>query len=161
VIVSNPFGAVTSAVATVAVVYPPSITVQPVPQVVVAGSTLTLSVSAEGTAPLAYQWENSAGAIDGATNNSLVVDPALTNYTDNYWVVVSNAYGVVTSQTAAVFVYAPVTIQSQPGSLVVPAYSSATFAVAASGFPPPAYQWTFNGSNLAGATSDILAIGSV
>jgi hypothetical protein len=162
VVVFNPFGSVTSAVATVTVVYTPSISVQPIPQTVAAGSSLTLSVSASGTAPLAYQWQVSEGLIEGATNSSLTIDPVLTNYTDNYWVVVSNAYGVVTSQVAAVFVYAPVTIQSQPNSLVVPDLAPASFAVAASGFPPPtSYQWMHNATNIPGATSSVFTISRV
>jgi len=150
-------------VATVKVVFPPSISVQPVPQAVVAGSSLTLSVSADGTAPLAYQWAATEGLIDGATNSSLTMNPALTNYTDTYWVVISNSYGVVTSQVAAILVYSPINIQTQPGSLIVPPYASATLQVTAAAFPagPLSYQWSFNSVNIAGATSSTLSISNV
>ncbi len=161
VVVSNPFASVTSTVATVTVVFPPSISAQPMPQVVAAGANLTLSVTASGTPPLDYQWMVSEGSIAGATNSELILNPALTNYTDNYWVVVSNAYGVTNSEVTAEVVYAPVAIQYQPASLVVPDSSPATFQVVASGFPAPVYQWTFNGTNLPGATFSSLTIGSV
>ena len=115
-----------------------------------------------GTTPLDYQWQNSAGAIPGATNSSLILNPALTNYSDNYSVIVSNPYGVTTSQVASVFVYLPVSIQMQPVSLAVPYSDSAMFDVIATGFPEPtSYQWTFNGTNLPGATSSSLTINRV
>lgn len=162
VIVSNPFGSVTSGVATVTVVFPPSITLQPIPHNVAAGNNLTLTVLADGTPPLAYQWQNSAGAIAGRTNNSLISNPAQTNDTGNYSVVVSNAYGVVTSEVASVFVYLPVSILAEPASLVVPAYAPAWFGVIVTGFPAPtSYQWTRNGSTLTGAISNTVTIDEV
>ena len=70
-----------------------SISVQPVGQSVAAGTSAALSVTASGTAPLSYQWWNSAGAIPDATNASYMFDPAQTNNSDNYFVVVTNVYG--------------------------------------------------------------------
>src|SRR5581483_1830282 len=65
VIVSNPLGSVTSVVATVTVVFPPSISVSPQPETVPAGSAASFSVIASGTGPLDYQWWNSAGSLPG------------------------------------------------------------------------------------------------
>ena len=162
VIVSNPFGSVTSVAATVTVVFPPSISSQPANQIVAAGTSLILSVSVSGTPPLNYQWQNSSGPIPGQTNSSLILNPALTNYTDNYSVIASNPYGAATSELATAFVYLPVSILSQPASLVVPYFAPATFGVTAYGFPSPAsYQWTLNGTNLVGANSSTLTINSV
>jgi hypothetical protein len=56
---------------------------------------------------------------------------------------------------------APVTILSQPMSQVVPLGGTASFMVMAGGNPAPAYQWTFNGTNLTGATSNTLTITNV
>jgi hypothetical protein len=161
VIVSNPFGTTTSAVATVTVVYPPSISVPPLGQVVAAGTPVTLSVSASGTGPLDYQWRNSGGAIPGATNASFSLNPAETNDWDNYFVVVTNAYSAVTSSVAALVVYGPVNISVGPASEVVPAGATVTLSVTASGYPAPAYQWSFNGTNLLGATSNTLTLRKV
>jgi len=68
VLVSNPFGSTASSVAIVTIGLPPSISVQPASQNVAAGSVLTLTVTAAGTAPLGYQWWDSTGAIPDATN---------------------------------------------------------------------------------------------
>jgi uncharacterized protein (TIGR03790 family) len=144
------------------VVLAPSISVQPAGQGVPAGASATLSVTASSTVPLGYQWWNSAGAILNATNASYIINPAQTNNSDNYFVVVTNAYGTTTSSVAPLVVYLPVTITSQPASQVVPALSTATFAVAASSYPALFfYQWTFNNTNLPGATSSTLVISNV
>jgi len=162
VVVSNSSGSVTSAVATITVVFPPLISSQPTNQVVAAGSSLAFAVQASGTTPLAYRWLNSEGTIAGATNSTLILNPAFTNYTDNYAVVVSNPYGTATSEVATAFVYLPVGILSQPASEIVPFSGSATFAVTSFSFPAPTlYQWIFNGTNLPGATSNTLTINNV
>ena len=140
VIVSNPYGSATSGVATVTVVFPPSITQQPQSWTVAAGTVLNLSVSASGTAPLSYQWLNSSGEIAGATNSTYTLNPARTNNADGYFVVVTNPYGSVTSAVATVTVYVPVSIATQPASRVVPAHSTVSFSVMAGGYPAPAYQ---------------------
>jgi hypothetical protein len=44
------------------------------------------------------------------------------------------------------------TISAHPLALGVKVTSNATFNVTATGTPAPAYQWRFNGTNLAGAT---------
>ncbi len=54
---------------------------------------------------------------------------------------------------------APV-IASHPASLSVQAGESATFVVNATGHPAPAYQWRFNGTDIAGATAAVYAIDS-
>ena len=161
VVVSNPFESVTSAVATVAVVFAPSISLEPTNQTVAAGTVVTLSVSAGGTSPLNYQWFDNLGAIPDATNASFTLNPAQTNNWDNYFVVVSNAYGVVTSTAATLVVYEPVTIIAQPMSQIVPFGASVSFGIIASGFPAPTYQWALNGTNLVFGTSNPLTINQV
>ena len=162
VIVSNPFGSVTSALATVTVAFPPSISVQPQGNTVAAGTMVTLGVNAGGTAPLNYQWFDSLGAIPGATNASYILNPAYTNDWNNYFVTVSNAYGTVTSAIATLIVYAPVSVTAQPMNQIVPNGAPVSFGVVANGFPAPtAYQWTLNGTNLPGATSSSLSLSHV
>ncbi|HEX8291143.1 MAG TPA: immunoglobulin domain-containing protein, partial [Pyrinomonadaceae bacterium] len=49
----------------------PSITTQPVSQTVSAGANVSFSVSAEGTAPLVYQWQKNGAPIQGANAPTL------------------------------------------------------------------------------------------
>lgn len=151
----------TSTTATVTILIPPFITQQPVSQTVAAGTAVALSVTASGTGPLSYQWYGSGGKILGATNNLLTFNPAQTYNWDTYFVGVSNAFGTATSQPATLVIYEPVAILSQPVSQVVAYHGTATFAVMASGFPAPIYQWFLNGTNLVGATNSSLLISPV
>jgi hypothetical protein len=52
----------------------------------------------------------------------------------------------------------PASITNQPQSIIVNAYDTALFNVGASGVLPISYQWSLNGTNIAGATSSALTI---
>ena len=89
-------GSVTSSVATLTVVPPPTITVPPSAQTVQCGSNATFSVTAAGTPPLNYQWSLDGLPLPGATNTTLW----LTNVhlpSHILAVVVTNPYGSANS----------------------------------------------------------------
>jgi len=72
---------------------------------------------------------------------------------------VSNAYGAIVSSNALLTVLVlPPSIAIQPANQAVVAGDTATFTVAAGGTPPWYYQWSFNATNLAGATNAALII---
>jgi Bacterial Ig domain/Immunoglobulin I-set domain len=124
---------------------------------VTAGQTATFSVTATGTAPLSYQWSKNGTAIAGATAASYTT-PATAN-TDNgaqFVVVVSNTAGSKTSNAATLTVSAGAvapSITTQPASQTVTAGQTATFSVTATGTAPLSYQWSKNGTAIAGATA--------
>lgn len=109
VIVSNAFGAsAPSSPAQLLVNRPPTITQPPVAQVVIQGQTLSLTVVADGTQPLTYQWKRdgtnlaNGGRISGANTATLTIQNAqLADAPGNsgYSVAVTNAFapGVVSS----------------------------------------------------------------
>jgi hypothetical protein len=80
----------------------PTITTQPQDATAFSGESVTLTVVAAGTPPLAYQWIKAGVDIDGATNASYNTGPL--SSTASYAVVVSNPYGSVTSTSATVTV---------------------------------------------------------
>jgi hypothetical protein len=83
----------------------PSITSQPAPQAVLVGQTATFSVTATGSAPLAYQWQRNGVVIGGATTSSYTTPAAaLTDNGAAFVVVVSNAAGTTTSGSAVLSV---------------------------------------------------------
>jgi hypothetical protein len=85
------------------------ITAQPANQSVTVGQMATFTVTAAGTAPLAYQWQKSGADISGAMSASYTT-PATTT-ADNgatFDVKVSNAAGSVNSATATLTVNAAV-----------------------------------------------------
>jgi hypothetical protein len=89
----------------------PAITAQPTDQRVVVGQTATFSVTANGTAPLNYQWQKGTTPIAGATASSYTT-PA-TSLPDNgstFQVVISNSVSSVTSSSAMLTVAAGTTM---------------------------------------------------
>jgi hypothetical protein len=89
----------------------PAITAQPTDQRVVVGQTATFSVTANGTAPLNYQWQKGTTPIPGATASSYTT-PA-TTLPDNgstFQVVISNSVSTVTSSSAMLTVAAGTTM---------------------------------------------------
>src|SRR5689334_10856779 len=73
IITTQPQGAVTSLVGTLAVLAPPSITKQPTNQSASLGASVTFSVLAAGATPLSYQWRFNEVDLPGKTNSSLVL----------------------------------------------------------------------------------------
>src|SRR6267378_1032097 len=135
----------------------PMVTLQPANQTVTAGQTATFSVTANGAAPLTYQWKKNGVAINGAVSSSYTT-PATAN-SDNgaqFIVLVSNSVGSVTSGAATLSVNAGAvapSITTQPASQTVMTGQTATFSVVATGTGPLSYQWQKNGTAITGATS--------
>ncbi len=158
VVVSNVAGTVTSAgaVLTVAAPVAPAIATQPAALAVAAGAAASFVVTATGTAPLAYQWQRDGADIAGASAASYTIP--VTVIADSgavFRVRVSNAGGTVVSNGAALTVTGPVlsapTITAQPLNAAVGVGQAATFNVAVTGSPAPAFQWRRDGSAIAGA----------
>jgi len=78
----------------------PIITAQPRSQERLALEDVTFVVSANGSVPIRAQWFFENKLISGATNNALNLQSVAMNQTGNYFAVISNAYGSVTSQVA-------------------------------------------------------------
>jgi hypothetical protein len=112
VLVSNPYGSVASAFAQLTVTpLPPTIVTNPASQFTTNSETVTLTVSVRGTAPLAYQWYfDSTNALSGDTNSELVLPSLTPGQIGTYSVVVTNAYGSVTSSPAQLTIVVPPTI---------------------------------------------------
>ncbi|MGC3996605.1 MAG: carbohydrate-binding domain-containing protein [Anaeromyxobacter sp.] len=111
VVVSSGYGTVTSAAAVVSVTTldtsAPEIVSQPASRSVLAGSSVTFSVSATGGGTLGYQWYKGTSAIQGATDASLTFASVTTGDAGDYHAVVHNAYGDATSLTATLTVTTP------------------------------------------------------
>jgi len=60
------------------------ITAQPQPQLVAAGSTLTLSCAAEGGLPMKFQWLRNGAVVQGATSPTLTIERASTSRAGRY-----------------------------------------------------------------------------
>ena len=135
----------------------PTIATQPTNQTVTAGQTATFSVTAAGTAPLTYRWQQGAMPISGATAPSYTTPAAATSDSGStFSVVVSNSAGKITSNAATLTVNAALVVPSitqQPSNQTVTAGQTATFSVTAAGTAPLTYQWQQGATPISGATA--------
>jgi hypothetical protein len=104
VVVSNTFGFTASAPATLTVRVPPSIVAHPQSQTVNPGSNVTFSVTANGTAPLSYQWRFNGASISGATSSTFTRSNVQHTNAGFYSVAVANSVGSAISQSAELIV---------------------------------------------------------
>ncbi|MFM2295150.1 MAG: hypothetical protein RLZZ350_1563, partial [Verrucomicrobiota bacterium] len=161
VIAANPFGATNSIAATLTVVAPPAITVPPLSRTNLVGSVANFNVTASGTGPLAYQWYRNGSVITNANGNQITLSNVIAASAANFFVVLTNNYGAVTSATVALTIVSPPTITNQPASRTNNLGTAATFSVVVTGTAPFAYQWRFNGTNLLGANTNSLSLANV
>ena len=153
-VVSNPFGAVTSASALLSV-NPVGITftTHPSDTPVYVGTPAILTVAATGvpSAP-SYQWRRN-GVIVG-TGTTFTVNSVQLTDTGIYDVVATNTHTTATSNAATLTVTDAAPIVTQPPlSTTLAVGGNTTLAVAAVGSAPLSYQWRRDGIPLAGATS--------
>ncbi|MBI5385381.1 MAG: lamin tail domain-containing protein [Verrucomicrobia bacterium] len=136
----------------------PTIAVQPVSQVVLANNPVTFSVTADGPGPFTYQWRYSGSLLPGATDATLLLPAVQIAQAGNYQVVVMNSAGAVDSAVATLTVYQAASVLVAPTNRTIWPGSNTTFTVSALGNGPVAYQWQFNGANLAGMTNTSLTL---
>ena len=142
----------------------PTIATQPASQSVNVGGSASFSVTANGTAPLTYQWSKNGSVVSGATGVTLSLSNVQSGDAGSYTVIVTNTAGSATSSAATLTVNSAATvptITTQPTSQSVTVGATATFSVAASGTGSLTYQWSKNGSVVSGATGATLSLSNV
>jgi hypothetical protein len=130
--ITNTYGAVTSAVATLTVLQPPVITTQPQSQAAIVGGSVNFTAAVSGRAPLGYQWRTNGAALPGQTNATLsLLNVQPQDFTD-YSVLVTNTDGSVVSDVARLtFAVAP--------SISLPCFQSGDFLLTFPTEPGPTY----------------------
>ncbi|MEQ2009331.1 MAG: S8 family serine peptidase [Limisphaerales bacterium] len=165
VLVANPVATNVSADAALFVNAPPVVTTHPQSQITVLGSNVTFTVAAAGSPPFTYQWRQNGMPISGAVNASYTITAAQTNQAGSYDVLVANPLASVFSSNATLVVLPPFSVSPQPVSQSAIVGNSVTLTAGAVGLGaftgPFTFQWTFNGSALAGQTGTSLALTSL
>ena len=158
-LVSNRVGTAISTNALLTVNVPAFITDDPDSTEVTEGTSVTLSVTADGTPTLRYRWQKNGTNINAATNRTLNFAIVTNTHAGNYRCIVTNAFGSATSLVATLTVLPKLAITTEPQSQSVLAGSSVTFSGAAN--IALGYQWMKNGAEVAGATDASLTISPV
>jgi len=135
---------------------PPAITAAPASQILPAGTAATLTVTATGTPPPAYQWSFGGANLVGATNANLLLADIQPSQSGVYTVTITNSSGSV-STNATLTVEVPPAISNQPQDQIVSAGTTVSFTAGASG-TSLAWQWLFNSNAIAGATNPVLTL---
>ena len=135
------------------------------------GSSVTLSVTASGAAPLNYQWTKNgvplsdSASIVGSTTATLTLLGMSDTMDGDYTVRVSNSEGFI--GTIPYILHLIPSIITQPVHVTQVAGATATFEVVATGPVPVSYQWKKNGvlladgGNISGATTSRLTVTSL
>jgi len=124
---------------------PPVITGQPLGRAVLVGGSLTLDVAAESSGTLSYQWRQDGLNLSGQTSQALVLSDVSSSDAGAYDVVLTDAFGTVTS------IQATVSVTSEMGYLTNLSTRSVTSV-------EPPFVWTTPGFVTRGSgTIDILA----
>jgi alpha-tubulin suppressor-like RCC1 family protein len=150
--------------------FAPLILEEPEDQYAIAGGTVTFSAEGEGVAGVTYQWQFNGMPISGATNATLTLTNVSATTQGRYQVIITDSAGSVTSDAATFSLILPPQIISTalaPGTNWIaefqstPQFESETnipLSVTAATYAgqsefPLSYHWSFNGTNITGATS--------
>ena len=147
VFVFNSAGAVASADATLVILIPVAFNLQPVGQIVLPGTNVTLSSLAMGTGVVRYQWRFEGSNILAATNASYsFINAAYPTHHGNFSVVVTDDLSSLTSSNAFIFISVRPGVSVPMVPVTVLQGGSATFSITATGAPPLTYRWLRNGA---------------
>jgi alpha-tubulin suppressor-like RCC1 family protein len=141
----------------------PIITLEPTDEYQILGGNVTFTARGAGLYGVTYQWQTNGMHLNGATNATLTVTNVQQNQLGFYNVVVTDNGGmgsIVSSNASLYIVTPPVILGQSPLSTneIVVAGSDLALGVTATatgannGFPI-SYQWQFDGTNIAFATS--------
>ena len=161
VTVSNAAGEVVSDAVSVTMPEPVRIVTQPQDVHAVVGESATMMVVVEGSAPIEYFWLFDGEWVEGGTESTLRLTNLQAADFGAYNVLVRNATGIEVSKPAMLTVMSPPEITQLSQSLTLIEGESVELTVTADGDEPLAYQWSWGGEAIEGATASRLSLDEV
>jgi len=147
---------------------PPQISISPSAPSIYAGSNLKLTTTVLGNPALSYQWfEEVAGVtnlIPEATNSTYTVENTpLSDDGAVFGVIATNDYGTNSVSVTLAVANGPAYIAQDLSPVTAEALvgTPITYTIGAAGTMPLYYQWTVNGTTIAGATASTLTTAAV
>lgn len=156
VVISNLVDCIQSSNAVVTVLTAPQFLPNSSNQTVNAGANVSIPIPIAGD-DLAYLWKQ--GGVTVGTNAALTILNVQPRHAGTYSLLVTNAVGSVSNGSAINLTvrYGP-SISVHPVARSVGLGNNVSLAVVASAFPPPTFQWRFNGARIGNATNSTFTI---
>ena len=136
----------------------PSITLQPAGKALCSGESIHFQINCPDT--VHYQWQKNGVDMPGETTRELFIDAVSTGDQGNYWCIITNSYGSVTSNTATLFVNEFPEFLQEPENLWAQAGEAVSLRTFAKG-TSPAFQWQKDGLDIPGKVTPELNLQAV
>ncbi len=163
VVVSNSFGSVQSAVASLSVVTLPSVGGLPSVVTKFSGESFSLSPEVGGLGTKTFQWTRDGLPLSGQASQQLTISSVTPADAGAYVLAISNRAGTQQSSPVALIVLPadPPVITAEPLSQKVLPGSQVTFAAGATSAAPMNYVWKFQDGVIAGQNGSTLFLPTV
>lgn len=155
-IVTNTCGEIVSDVVHVTVLLPPAIISQPDNVELCMGDTANLNFTVQGTEPFEFSWENPENGVTLNSNEDFVINGLNVSHDNDYFCVVSNYCGDVSTDTVTIEVNTPPSFIIQPEDLEICHGDSAAIFVSVEGSEPMDLLWFRNQGAISGEEDSIL-----
>ena len=132
--------------------------VTPAVLVVDPGSNVVFTAEATGPQPTAYQWRKNGRSIPGATHPTLALFDVQPSDRGDYSVIVFNAAGATVSPESRLSVRTPPQVTVVPDDTDAYEGTDVAFIATVAGNDFATLQWRHNGTNIPGATNEVLRL---
>ncbi len=139
----------------------PVITTQPADTTVVLGGSFVVFVGWSGGGPAGYLWTKDGVRLTNEIDYAVIRSVSKASDAGVYSVTITNASGSVTAAAATVRLTTPPEVTAQPGFRTVAVGTDTVFSVGVTGTSPLSYQWSKDGSVVAGGTNATLTLRNV
>ncbi|MDQ8183819.1 hypothetical protein [Pelagicoccus sp. SDUM812005] len=140
---------------------PPSYNGSAVDETTTSGSNIDFTLDyTNAFGDVSIQWYKDDVALDGQTEGTLSLFTVTSDDNGTYHATIANPAGQITSPDFDLTVTTPLEVTQQPAGAVINEGESFSVTVQARGTGTLAYQWTLEGVDIPGATSDTYSIES-